>query len=214
MYADALLHPAWNAEEFPRVMNDFTVARPQAENDPWQRTVRILDEEFFAGHPYAASWDGAGGSLESIMLQDLQSYYEKAFVSDRMVLVAVGDFQPARLLKTLNSSFGKLAKEEKGVFVPIAEALPFYKLQSVTRFYSGQQTNISVASQIASSIVYWGDCRDYLLMMGRISRVTAEDVLAAARRYLKDAPALWIALGDTKVLKDVKREDFTGSKTR
>jgi zinc protease len=352
VYADALLHPAWNAEEFPRVMNDFKVAKQQAENDPWQRTVRTLHEEFFAGHPYAASWDGAGGSLESITLQDVRSYYEKTFVSGRMVLVAVGDFEPARLLRTLNASFGRLerkeftrpavpsfegkvtpdlviepyaeaegtayvrgdfalpspdspdypavlvafnllddllfeivrtrhgacysvwstvhgftagygditvyqtsvpgkvkqyvdeaiavlldgrclagkvsasaegksgigreadVKEQAGVFVPIAEALPFYKLQSVTRFYAGQQTNISVASQIASSIVYQGDCRDYLLMMDRISRVSAAEVQAAARRYLEDAAVLWIALGDTKVLKDVKREDFTGSKAR
>ncbi len=102
-------------------------------------------------------------------------------------------------------------KEQTGVFVPIAEALPFYKLQFITRFYSGQQTNISVASQIASSIVYQGDYRDYLLMLDRIAAVSADDVLRAARATLKDNPTLWIALGDTHVLKDVNRADFAGS---
>ncbi len=79
VYADAFLHPAWNAEEFPRVMNDFKVSKQEAENDPWQRTVRLLHEEFFSGHPYAASWDGAGGSLESITLEDVKSHYAKTF---------------------------------------------------------------------------------------------------------------------------------------
>ncbi len=348
VYADAFLHPAWNAEEFPRVMNDFKVSKQAAENDPWQRTVRILHEELFSGHPYAASWDGAGGSLESITLDDVTSYYAKTVTSGRMFLVAVGDFEPARLLKKLNATFGAMprrnftrppvptlrgavrsdlvlepfdaaegtayvrgdfalpspdspdypavlvafsllddllfeivrtqhgacysvwsgvhgftasygditvyqtsvpakvkqyvdeaiavlldgrclagkvsasaegksgigreteVKEQKGVFVPIAEALPFYKLQFITRFYSGQQTNISVASQVASSIVYQGDYRDYLLMVDRIASVGADDVLRVARAYLVDNPTLWIVLGDTHVLKDVDRSDFTG----
>lgn len=352
VYADAFLRPAWNAEEFPRVMNDFKVARQEAENDPWQRTVRLLHEEFFHGHPYAASWEGAGGSLESITLDDVKSYYAATFTSGRLVLVAVGNFDTARLLKKLNASFGAMprsdftrppvpsfqgavrpdlvvepydeaegtayvrgdfalpapdspdypavlvafsllddllfevvrtqhgacysvwssvhgftasygditvyqtsvpgkvkqyvdeaiavlldgrclagkvsasaegksgigreteVKEQKGVFVPIAEALPFYKLQFITRFYSGQQTNISVASQIASSIVYQGDYRDYLLMVDRIAAVSAGDVVAAARKYLADNPALWIVLGDTHVLKNVDRADFAGPRGR
>jgi zinc protease len=95
VFADAFLHPAWNAEEFPRVMNDFKVAKQEAENDPWQRTVRLLHEEFFYGHPYAAAWDGAGGSLESITLDDVKSYYERTASSGRLILVAVGNFAPA-----------------------------------------------------------------------------------------------------------------------
>jgi zinc protease len=348
LYADAFLRPAWNEEEFPRVMNDFKVSKQEAENDPWQRTVRLLHEEFFAGHPYAASWDGAGASLESITLDDVKSYYARTVASGRLILVAVGNFEPARLLAKLNATFGAMprrdfarppvptfrgavkpdlvvepfddaegtayvrgdfalpspdspdypavlmafsllddllfevvrtqhgacysvwstvhgftasygditvyqtsvpgkvkqyvdeaigvlldgrclsgkvsasaegksgigreteVKEQKGVYVPIAEALPFYKLQFITRFYSGQQTNISVASQIASSIVYHGDYRDYLLMMDRIAAVSAEDVLRAARAYLADNPTLWIVLGDPHVLRDVKRSDFVG----
>ncbi len=350
VFADAFLHPAWNAEEFPRVMNDFKVAKQEAENDPWQRTVRLLHEEFFYGHPYAAAWDGAGESLESITLDDVKSYYERTVSSGRLILVAVGNFEPAKLLKSLNATFGAMprkpfsrppvplfagtvkpdlvvepfdeaegtayvrgdfalpspdspeypavlvafsllddllfeivrtqkgacysvwstvhgftasygditvyqtsvpgkvkeyvdeaiavllrgqslsgkvsasaegksgigrevdVKAQKGVYVPIAEALPFYKRQFITRFYSSQQTNISVASQISSSIVYQGDYRDYLLMMERIDAVGAEDVVRAAQKYLRDAPTLWIALGDTHLLRDVTKEDFLGFK--
>jgi zinc protease len=352
VFADAFLHPAWNSEEFPRVMNDFKVAKQEAENDPWQRTVRLLHEEFFFGHPYAAAWEGAGGSLESITLDDVKSYYERTVSSGRLILVAVGNFEPAKLLKSLNATFGAMqrkpftrppvpsfagavkpdlvvepydeaegtayvrgdfalpspdspeypavlvafsllddllfeivrtqhgacysvwstvhgftasygditvyqtsvpgkvkeyvdeaiavllrgqclsgkvsasaegksgigkeidVKAQKGVYVPIAEALPFYKRQFITRFYSSQQTNISIASQIASSIVYQGDYRDYLLMMDRIAAVSAKDVVRVARAYLRDNPALWIALGDTHVLKDVKREDFLEFKAK
>ena len=112
VYADAFLHPAWNAEEFPRVMNDFKVSKQEAENDPWQRTVRLLHEEFFHGHPYAAAWDGTGGSLESITLDDVKSYYERSVTSGRMILVAVGNFEPAKLVRMLNATFGALPRRD------------------------------------------------------------------------------------------------------
>jgi zinc protease len=346
VYADAFLHPAWNTEEFPRVMNDFKVAKTQAMNDPYSRSVIDINNTFFSGHPFADSWDGTQASLEKITLDDVKSYYQSAVSSGRIFIVAVGNFDPAKLITKLNATFGAMPKkpfqepsvptlsgtvkpdlivdtfpqseglayvradfalpspdsaefpklqvaftllddilfeivrtehgacysawsgihgfsagygditifktavpgdvkryvddsisvllkgqslagkvsasaegksgigqqapvqEQKGVFVPIAEALPFYKLQFITGFYSGQQTNISVAAQIASSIVYHGDYRDYLLLTDRIASVSPEDIVAMSRKYLRDNPMLWIALGDAGVLKEVKKEDF------
>jgi zinc protease len=347
IFADAFLHPSWNAEEFPRVINDFKLAKQQAENDPFSLAVQLLHEGFFAGHPYEAIWDGAGYSLENITLADVKDYYTKTVTSGRLFLVAVGNFDPPKLLAKLNATFGTIPKsgytrpalpsfegkvkpdlsvetfpqseglayvrgdfalpapdsadypailvafsllddllfeivrtrngacysvwstvhgftasygditvfktavpgkvkplvdEAIGVlasgrsmggrvsasaegksgigtaqeaksasFVPLADALPFYKDQFLTKFYSGEQTNISIAAQIASSIVYRGDYRDFLLMIDRIRAVTPDDVVRAVKRYLVNAPTRWIALGDPAVLKDVKKEDFIPS---
>ena len=346
VFADAFLHPAWNAEEFPRVINDFKLAKQEAENDPYTLSVQLLHESFFAGHPYEASWEGAGYSLEDITLNDVKDYYARTVSSGRMFLVAVGNFDPGKLVASLNATFGAMprtsftrppvpsfqgavkpdlivetypqseglayvrgdfampapdspeypaalvafsllddllfdvvrtrngacysvwstahgfsaaygditvyktsvpgkvkgyvdqaisvlasgrcmpgkvsasaagksgigaadsAKPQASPYVAIAEALPFYRSQFISKFYSGQQTNISVAAQIASSIVYRGDYRDYLLMIDRIQAVTAEDVVRVAKEYLVGSPAVWIALGDPAVLKDVKKDDF------
>jgi zinc protease len=346
VYADAFLHPAWTAEEFPRVMNDFKLAKQQALNDPYSRSVIDLNAKFFSGHPYASSWDGTPDSLKGITLDDVKGYYTGSVVSGRIFIVAVGNFDPKKLVAKLNATFGAMTKtpfarppvpafagtvtpdllqvtfpqsediayvradfalpapdspefpklqvsltllddvlfeivriehgacysvwsgihgfsagygditvyktavpgsvkqwlddsiavlvrgqclagkvsasaegksgigaepsvkEQKGVFVPIAEALPFYKLQFLSGFYSGQETNISVAAQIASSIVYHGDYRDFLFTIDRINAVSPEDVVEVARTYLRDNPKLWVALGDAAVLKDVKKEDF------
>ena len=78
----------------------------------------------------------------------------------------------------------------------------------MTQFYSGEQTNTSVADQIASSIIYRGDYRGYLLMLDRIQAVTADDVVRVTKQYLVNNPALWIVLGDPGLLKDVKKDDF------
>ena len=109
-----------------------------------------------------------------------------------------------------NRSITRTHPSAAAAYVPIAEALPFYKTQFLTRFYSGQQTNISVAAQIADSVLYGGDCRDYLLVMDRINAVSPEEVARAARTWLRDNPTQWIVLGDSALLKDVNREDFLG----
>ncbi len=345
-YADAFLHPAWNQQEFPRVMDDFKIAKQEAQSDPYRRSVNAVNQAFFSGHPYASSWDGTESSLGNISLSDVKAYYERTMLSGRFFIIAVGNFNPVTLMAKLNATFGAMpktpftnppvppftdkvkadllletfpqssglgyvrgnfalpapdsgefpalqvaftllddilfeivrtqngacygawssihafragygditvfktsvpgkvkrfvddsiqvlldgqclsgkvsasaegksgigqtpaAQAQKGAFVPIAEALPFYSKQFLTAFYSGQETNASVAAQIASSVVYHGDYRDYMLVVDRISAVTPEDVVQAARNYLRDNPTVWIVLGDADVLKDVNKEDF------
>jgi zinc protease len=344
MFADAVLHPSWNEEEFPRVISDFKLQRQQEESDPFSAAVLRLDGKFFAGHPYAASWEGVGDSLDRLTIDDLKSYYSRAVVSGRLILVAVGDFDPKTLVPMLDETFGSLpraaaprpavppftgsvtpdllvipfprsdglayvkgqfampapdspdyapsevafdllgdilfeilrtrngacysveanvdgasaswgditvfrttvpakvkplvdqaigvlasglsmsgnvnasaagksglgsaAAAQAAAFVPIAQALPFYKLKFITQFYSGQQTNRLIASQIAGSVFYHGDYRHYLMLIDRIRAVTADDVVRVAKKYLVENPTLWIALGDPALLKDVKRDDF------
>ena len=347
LYADCFLNPSWNAEEFPRVMNDFKLAKRQAMNEPYSRSVITVNEKFFAGHPYATSWDGTEASLAGITLEDVKAYYEETMLSGRIFIVAVGNFDTSVLVKKLNAAFGAMpkkpftrpavpplgtgmapdllietfpqseglayvradfalpspdnpdfpklqvattllddvlfeivrtrhgacysvwsgihafsagygditvyrttvpgqvkqyvdeaisvllsgrciagkvsasaegkggigqevqAKDQAGVFVPIAEALPFYKKVFLSSFYSGQQTNISIASQIASSIVYFDDYRHYLLMLDQVNEVSDADVVRVVKTYIRDNPMLWIALGDAEVLKSVKKESFT-----
>jgi zinc protease len=345
-YADAFLHPSWNRQEFPKVMDDFRIAKQEAQSDPYRKSVYDVNQAFFAGHPYLASWDGTESSLGNIDLEDVERYYERTVLSGRLFIVAVGNFNPITLMAKLNATFGALprkpftspavpafkekvkadllvekfpqsaglayvrgdfalpapdsadfpalqvaftllddilfeivrtqngacygvwssihafaacygditvfktpvpgkvkrliddsiavllrgeclsgkvsasaegksgigqappAQEQKGAFVPIAEALPFYSRQFLTAFYSGQETNASVAAQIAASVVYNGDYRDYLLEVDRISAVAPQDVTRVVKDYLFDNPTIWIALGDEEVLKGVNRDDY------
>jgi len=355
VWADAFLHPSWNTEEFPRVMNNLRMARQQAENDPFSLAVKTINERFFAGHPYAANWEGAGASLDTIVLDDVERYWKDTFTAGRLLIVAVGSFDVPKLLGKLDATFGKMpaapytrppvpgfagrvkpdvilqnfpdsegvayvrgnfalpspdhpdypalavaftllddvlfeivrtrngacysawsrlhgftagygsivvyrtsvpgavkrmidesigvllsgrclsgrvsasAEGKSGIggsgeeapagvvvpkvqaggsFVPIAEALPYYKRQFVTSFYEGQQTNLQVADEIASSVVYRGDYRSWLLFLDRVNAVTPEDVIRVARQYLRDNPVLWIVLGSQDLLDGVKRDDY------
>jgi zinc protease len=342
VFADAFLHPAWDQEEFPRVIKELTLSAQQSENNPFTLSDDLLHESFFAGHPYEASWQGAGYSLEAITLDDVKAYFAQKVSPARLFLVAVGNFDEGKLLSQLNATFGTMprgsyqrppvpsfensvkpgllvqtyeqsaglaymeacfampspesgdypaalvafnvlddllfeivrgqngacysiwtslfggsasfgeisvyrtpvpgkikrlvddaiavlvsghgtaggvASTEPGEkaqpaarpvedFVALGDVLPFYKTKLLTQFYTGQQTNTAIAAQIASSVVYHGDYRDYLLTLSRVQSVTAEDVVRVVRKYLVQAPALWIALGDPALLKDMSQGDF------
>ena len=224
MRPDLVVEPFDEAEGTAYVRGDFALPSPDSPDYPAVLVAfNLLDDLLFEivrtqhGACYSV-WSTVHGFTASY--GDITVYQTsvpgkvKQYVDEAIAVLLRGQCLAGKVSASAEGKSGigreTEVKEQKGVFVPIAEALPFYKLQFITRFYSGQQTNISVASQIASSIVYNGDYRDYLLMMDRLAAVTAEDVLRAARAYLKDNPTLWIALGDTHVLRDVKKEDFTG----
>ncbi|HEY9595936.1 MAG TPA: insulinase family protein, partial [Spirochaetia bacterium] len=110
IFADAFLHPSWSAEEFSQVIRDLQLRKQRTANDPYTQAVERLHDVLFAGHPYAASWEGVGDSLGALTLADVRSYYEKTVGSGRLFIVAVGDFDPASLVAKLNTTFGAMPR--------------------------------------------------------------------------------------------------------
>lgn len=91
----------------------------------------------------------------------------------------------------------------------LAEALPVYKALYLGETYEKIGTNAAVAAEIARSVMQFGDPRAWLLDVDRIEAATAEQVLAAARKYLLEAPVTWVVLGSSDVVGPVNEADFT-----
>ena len=97
---------------------------------------------------------------------------------------------------------------QKGNFVPIEQALEFYKAQYINFYYHAQQTNASIASQILNSLVYTGDYKDYLYYIERINAVTTDDIIQVASKYFFEQPMTWIVLSSQDMLDKIKRQDY------
>lgn len=136
----------------------------------------------------------------------------KPLIDDSLRVLASGRCLAARVDASAAGKSGITGTGEEGVapasYVPVAEALQFYRDQYLAAFYAGQETNRSIAAQIAASVIYRGDYRDYLLMGERLRAVTAESVVAAAKRYLLGAPTLWVAVGPEALLATIDRSAF------
>ncbi len=116
VFADCALHPAFDPAQFAIVQNDFRVAIQKSMADPYNYAVTKLHDKMFAGHPYAAEFGGTAASISNITLDDVKSYYARTIGADRMVVVAVGNFDADALAASLNATIGAIPS--KGVAIP------------------------------------------------------------------------------------------------
>jgi len=116
VYSDCLLAPAFDPAQFALVKNDFKVSLQKSMADPYNYAVTKLHSSMFAGHPYAADFNGTITSIESITLDDIKAYYRDSMTADRMVIVAVGNFDADTLAVALNKTVGTIART--GMTVP------------------------------------------------------------------------------------------------
>lgn len=331
VWASTLVSPLLAQEDFDQVRSEAMLAVQNKEKDPWAKTGRSMNEEFFAGHPYSAYPEGTRESLEAATLEKVKAWHGSLFSSDRMFIVAAGNFDASRLKADLDkalgaipnrragapaeppalSGTGRLVKVEfpqsKGIAylradfpapssasadymatgigmkmlsdllmdvvrekygavytadsyirnnlanygsvviyktsktarikayideavddfaigkVPstdtggiagghprmaIEEALPAYKAQFESGYFEALQTNAAVAGLIAQSVVIRGDCRAWLLDQQLIKSVSADEVRAAASRYLLGQKLTWVVLGPPDLLVPVVEADF------
>lgn len=116
IFADCALHPAFDPAQFAIVQNDFRVSIQKSMADPYNFAVTRLHDKMFAGHPYAAEFGGTAASVSSITLEDIKAFYERTMGADRMVVVAVGNFDADALAASLNATIGTIPA--KSVVIP------------------------------------------------------------------------------------------------
>jgi zinc protease len=100
------------------------------------------------------------------------------------------------------------AADPKQPRTTIERALPVYKAQYTNEYFEKLQTNAAAADLIAQSIVTTGDCRTWLLDGQRIDAVTADEIKAAAAKYLAGGKITWVVLGSADTLVPVVPADY------
>lgn len=120
VFTDCALSPAFDPAQFAVVKNDFKVSVQKSQADPYNVAVTRLHDIMFAGHPYAADFGGTAASIDAISLDDVKAYYRDTICADRMVVVAVGNFDADKLAASLDATIGAIPK--KGLAVPSVEA--------------------------------------------------------------------------------------------
>lgn len=108
LFVDELLNPSWSEDEFKKVQDSMLMARTQRQADPYSLASSVLSDQFFGSHPYQNDTDGTIKSLSGLTLDDVKEHYAKALVADRMLFVAVGNYEADELVEQLNRDFGSL----------------------------------------------------------------------------------------------------------
>jgi predicted Zn-dependent peptidase len=110
IFTDVVLNPAFAKTDFDLVRDRTLTALRNRGVSPDDALNGFEERVLFTGHPYAADPSGTLETVQAITLADAKAYYKKLIESSRLLLIVVGDVDPAAFQKRVTASFGKLQK--------------------------------------------------------------------------------------------------------
>ena len=110
IFTDVALHPSFTKEDVTLAQSRLVASLRDDTDDPDTYLQRLQERVAYAGHPYVNRAEGTAESVGRLTPADLQQYHQKMFESSRLLLVIVGDLDPAQLKARITASFGKLPR--------------------------------------------------------------------------------------------------------
>jgi zinc protease len=110
MFVDVALRPSLTKDVVEQTRDKMVAALKDDSDDPDTYLQRLQEKVAYAGHPYDNRAEGTIESVSRITAEDLKAYQQKVMETSRLLLVVVGDLDPAQVKARVVTSFGKLAR--------------------------------------------------------------------------------------------------------
>lgn len=108
LFADAIMNPAFDADQYAILKEQLIAAAKQQLADPDASLRNEMMTHVFNGKNYGKDPAGTAESLENISLDEIKKYYKNLLGKKRSFLVVVGNVDEKDLKKKISESFGKL----------------------------------------------------------------------------------------------------------
>lgn len=110
IFTDIVVNPTFLPEDVERVRGTFLTGLRGQGDAPETLLELTSNSVIFAGHPYAVEPQGTIATISKFKPADLAAYHKTLLETSRMLLVIVGDIDPAAFKTMVEASFGKLPK--------------------------------------------------------------------------------------------------------
>lgn len=110
LFADAIINPKFDEEQFAILKEQIISSIKQNDNDPDKSLEKLALGNVFEGKNYEKSPAGTEASINSLTLDELKNYYKNILGKKRSFLVVVGDITQDDLKAKIAKSFAKLPK--------------------------------------------------------------------------------------------------------
>jgi zinc protease len=110
IFTDVALRPAFTKEDFDLVKSRKVSGLRDDADDPDTYLQRLQERVAYAGHPYLNRPQGTAESVARLTLDDVRKYHQQMMQTSRLLLVVVGDLDPAQIRERIAASFGKLPR--------------------------------------------------------------------------------------------------------
>ena len=108
MFADAILQPAMDDNEFQVIKDQMISSAKQQESNPDAYLRKMASDQLFGGSDYAKVPNGTAATLETITVADTKKYYSGLLGKKKCFLVVVGNIDENNLLSNIKNSLAKL----------------------------------------------------------------------------------------------------------
>src|SRR5690348_1981096 len=119
IFTDVALRPSFTKEDVSLDQQRQVVSLSDDTDNPDVYLQKLQERVAYAGHPYVNNTSGTPETVSKLTPEDLRAYHTKLMETSRLLLVIVGDLNPAEVKDLVAASFGKLPR---GNYKP--EAMP------------------------------------------------------------------------------------------
>ncbi|MEJ5273034.1 MAG: pitrilysin family protein [Spirochaetota bacterium] len=168
IWLDTLANPTFNESDFNKALSEMKMAEEDSKSNPYSLGILKLNQEFFKGTPYAANPDGTSYSLKKLTLDKVKKYYQDYFSSNRMFIVAVGNYNVDDLKAKLNKDLGSIKNNN----VKFPEPFSFYgkvKNQLLKVNFSQSQDITYLRGDFAAPSMFSDDYMPFAIAMEMLS---------------------------------------------
>jgi zinc protease len=110
IFTDVALHPSFTKDDVSLVQSRLVASLGDETDDPDAYLQRLQERVAYAGHPYLNRAEGTAETVGHLTAEDLRSYHQKVLVTSQLLLVIVGDLDPAQLRMAIAATFGRLPR--------------------------------------------------------------------------------------------------------
>ena len=110
IFSDVALRPSFTKEDVALVQQRTVVSLSDDTDNPDVYLQKLQEKVAYAGHPYLNNTSGTPETVAKLTPEDLRQYHAKLMETSRMLLVIVGDLNPADVRGLVTASFGKLPR--------------------------------------------------------------------------------------------------------
>lgn len=110
IFTDVALRPAFTKQDFELMKSRRVSSLRDDTDDPDTYLQRLQERVAYAGHPYLNRPQGTADSVARLTVEDVRKYHQEMLQTSRLLLVVVGDLEPAEVRARVASAFGKLPR--------------------------------------------------------------------------------------------------------
>lgn len=110
IFTDVVINPSFLPQDVERIRGNILNSLAAKEDAPDQLLQDTVETTLYAGHPYANDPDGTVDNVRRFTPGDLASYHKRVMQTSQLLLVIVGDVDPATIQQRVTGTLGTLPR--------------------------------------------------------------------------------------------------------